>query len=211
MAYTRLEARGAQSACPNYIYFEYEKGIKMTDKGTPVAAAADAVQTISKGKVVSFNYRMYEVLTDGSMTECLEESYSGNPIHYLHGFRNIISGLESAFEGKKNGESFSAQLDPISAYGPRKDDSIKRVPLKHLQFQKPTKKPLAGMIAGVKTEQGMRSVVVVKPGKFSVDVDFNHPLAGKTLNYEIEVLSVRDATDEEIAHRHVHGPGGHHH
>lgn len=183
----------------------------MTDKGDLSDHAEASSATITKGKVVSFNYRMYEILASGDKSECLEDSYKGDPIYYLHGYRNIINGLEAAFEGKKAGEAFDISLDPLSAYGPRKEGSIKRVPLKHLQFNKTPKKLLPGMVAGVKTEQGMRSVIVVKPGKFSVDVDFNHPLAGKHLNYEIEVLSVRDATEEEVAHRHVHGTGGHHH
>ena len=67
------------------------------------------------------------------------------------------------------------------------------------------------MVAGVKTEKGMRNVVIVKAGKFSADVDFNHPLAGKTLHYELEIISARQASAEEVAHRHVHGNGGHNH
>ena len=183
----------------------------MTDKETPQAQAQANAPSITKNKVVSFHYRMFEILENGENSECLEDSYLAEPIFYLQGYRNIISGLESAFEGKVAGESFSVSLDPISAYGPRKADSIKRVPLKHLQFHQTPKKLMPGMIAGVKTEQGMRSVMVVKPGKFNVDVDFNHPLAGKNLYYEVEVLSVRDATAEEVSHRHVHGTGGHHH
>ena len=183
----------------------------MTDKDTSPAQSKATEGNITKSKVVSFNYRMYEILENNEKSECLEDSYLGEPIFYLHGYRNIISGLEAAFEGKQPGESFSIDLDALSAYGPRKDDGIKRVPIKHLQFNQKPKKLLPGMIAGVKTEQGMRSVISVKPGKFSVDVDFNHPLAGKSLHYEIEVVSVRDATAEEVAHRHVHGTGGHHH
>ncbi|MFT4862740.1 MAG: FKBP-type peptidyl-prolyl cis-trans isomerase SlyD [Pseudohongiellaceae bacterium] len=183
----------------------------MTDKETPMSQTQVDTLGITKSTVVSFNYRMYEVLENGDNSQCLEDSYLGEPIVYLHGYRNIISGLEAAFEGKTSGDSFNASLDPISAYGLRKEGSIKRVPLKHLQFHQTPKKLIPGMIAGVKTEQGMRNVIVVKPGKFNADVDFNHPLAGKNLQYEIEVLSVREATAEEIAHRHVHGAGGHHH
>ncbi len=183
----------------------------MTDQETPTPQTHTDTLAITKSSVVSFNYRMYEILENGDKSECLEDSYLGEPIFYLHGYRNIISGLEAAFEGKTSGERFNASLDPISGYGPRKEGSIKRVPLKHLQFHQTPKKLIPGMVAGVKTEQGMRSVIVVKPGKFNVDVDFNHPLAGKNLYYEIEVLSVREASAQEIAHRHVHGAGGHHH
>lgn len=161
--------------------------------------------------VVSFHYRMSEVDAEGKPSDWLEDSFAGDPLHYLHGFGNIITGVESALEGKSVGDKTAVTLDPISAYGPVKENAIQRVPVKHLQFSKSTRKILPGMIAGVKTEKGMRNVVVVKAGKFSADVDFNHPLAGKTLHYELEVMSVREASAEEVAHRHVHGQGGHQH
>jgi FKBP-type peptidyl-prolyl cis-trans isomerase SlyD len=74
-----------------------------------------------------------------------------------------------------------------------------------------TKKIVAGTFAAIETNEGRRNVTVVKTGKFNADVDFNHPYAGKTLYYQIEVAAVRDATQEEIDHGHVHGPGGHNH
>lgn len=167
--------------------------------------------TISENTVVSFHYKMYDVGPNGEAQNCLEDSYSGEPIYYLHGFKNIIPGLESAMTGKAVGEKFAVSLDPISAYGPRQSDAVRRVPQKHLQFSTQPKKLKAGMVASVKTEKGMRNVVILKAGKFNVDVDFNHPLAGKDLHYELEIVSARPATAEEITHRHVHGTGGHHH
>lgn len=167
--------------------------------------------SVASNKVVSFHYRMSEVDASGKQSAWLEDSFDGEPLYYLHGFRNIISGIESALEGKLVGDTVAVTLDPISAYGPRKDDAFQRVPVKHLQLSKSVKKLLPGMVAAVKTDKGMRNVVIVKAGKFSADVDFNHPLAGKTLNYELEIVSIREATQEEIDHRHVHGTGGHHH
>ena len=70
---------------------------------------------------------------------------------------------------------------------------------------------MPGMVVTVQTDQGSRNMVVIKAGKFNVDVDMNHPLAGATLHYELKVDSVREASAEEVTHRHVHGPGGHHH
>ena len=67
------------------------------------------------------------------------------------------------------------------------------------------------MVVGVQTGQGARQVTVLKVGKFNVDVDTNHPLAGRALTFAIEVLEVRTASEEEIAHGHAHGDGGHHH
>lgn len=185
----------------------------MSESGAPMAEmkSEDGVLTVANNTVVSFHYRMSEINNKGEQGDCLEDSFDGDPLYYLHGFKNIISGVESALEGKAVGAKIAVTLDPLSAYGPRKEDAIQRVPVKHLQFAKPAKKLQPGMIAGVKTEKGMRNVIIVKAGKFNADVDFNHPLAGKTLHYEIEVTSVRVATSEEIAHRHVHGKGGHQH
>ena len=73
------------------------------------------------------------------------------------------------------------------------------------------KKWKPGMVAVVNTEQGQRQVTVVKVGMFKAEVDNNHPLAGKTLSFEIDVIDVRAASAEEIEHGHAHGVGGHHH
>jgi len=127
---------------------------------------------------------------------------------YLHGHNNILPALEKAFEGKQAGEQFQATLSPAEAYGERKEESIQRIPIKHLA----TKGKLqAGMAVKVNTDQGMRDVVVVKVGRFNVDVDTNHPLAGKTITFDINIEDVREAEAEELAHGHVHGVGGHHH
>ena len=171
----------------------------------------DSNQTIVKNKVVSFHYRFAEVAEDGERGDWREESHGGNPLLYLHGYHNVVVGLEKALEGKKVGDSIEITLKPEDAYGFRRPDSTHRVPIKHLQFPGPVKKILPGMPASVESNQGRRSVVILKVGKFNADVDLNHPLAGKTLYYEVQVEAVRDATSEEIAHGHVHGIGGHHH
>jgi FKBP-type peptidyl-prolyl cis-trans isomerase SlyD len=170
-----------------------------------------AKSEIGLNKVVSFHYRLAEVAPDGDRGDWMEESFGGEPLYYLHGFNNVVSGLESALAGKTVGEKVEITLKPEEAYGPRQPNATQRVPLKHLQFPKGVSKPVPGTVAAVKTDKGVRNVVIAKVGKFNADVDFNHPLAGRTLYYEIEVVSVREASAEEIAHRHVHGPGGHHH
>ena len=166
---------------------------------------------VTKDMVVSFHYRMYALLENGEKGNCLEDSFDGEAIYYLHGFNNIIRGIEEALGGKSAGATIAIDLDPLSAYGPLKEGMTQRVPLKHLQFDKKPKKIMPGLIVGVQTDKGMRRGVVLKAGKFNADIDFNHPLAGKSLHYEIQINSVRPATAEEIAHRHVHGPGGHQH
>ena len=163
--------------------------------------------SITTNRVVSFHYR----LQDEAGNE-LESSDGSSPTLYLHGHKGIIPGLEKALEGKSAGDSLSVTLAPYEAYGPRREGSEQRVPIKHLQVDAKTKRTLKkGMAVPVQTEQGSRTMVVVKVGKFNVDLDTNHPLAGKTLTFAIDIVDVRDATEEEKAHGHAHGIGGHQH
>jgi len=158
---------------------------------------------ITRKHVVQFSYSLKD-----ESGELIESSNPNQPFAYLHGYGNIISGLEKALEGKAEGERFSASVPPEEGYGHRIEGSVQRVPLKHLQG---AKKWRPGMVAHVQTDQGMKQVQVVKVGKFMADVDTNHSFAGKTLVFDIEVISVREATPEEIAHGHAHGVGGHRH
>ncbi len=181
------------------------------DETAEEATAAAKAQRIGVDKVVSFHYRLAEVDNSGVKADWREQSHGGEPLYYLHGFHNVIVGLEKALEGKAIGDAIEITLQPEDAYGPRNQNAIQRVPIKHLQVLPGTKKLLPGTLAAVKTDKGMRNVVVLKAGKFNADVDFNHPLAGRILYYEVEVVDIRDATAEEISHGHVHGPGGHQH
>ncbi|NKB34550.1 MAG: peptidylprolyl isomerase [Pseudomonadales bacterium] len=174
----------------------------------PADTAADCIQA---NKVVAFDYRLCEVLADGEHSEWMEQSRSGEPLFYLHGFHNVIVGLENGLAGKKAGDRIEITLKPEEAYGLRNPEAMQRIPLKHLQLPDGVKEPRVGGLARVRSEKGWHNVIILKSGKFNADVDFNHPLAGRTLHYEIEVVAVRDASAEEIAHGHVHGPGGHQH
>lgn len=158
---------------------------------------------ISDNKVVQFHY----TLKDESGTE-VESSHEGDPVAYLHGHKNMIVGLEKALTDKAAGDKFTATVSPEEGYGERDENATQRVPVKHLQGAKKWK---PGMTAVVQTEQGARQVTVIKAGRFMVEVDINHPLAGKTLTFDVEVVDVRDATEEEIDHGHAHGVGGHQH
>ena len=160
---------------------------------------------ISNDKVVQFHYRLKD-----EAGVLLESSVDGDPTAYLHGHRNIIAGLEKAMEGKNAGDGFTVTIDSLDAYGPRNENAIQRVPIKHLQGNK-QKKWKPGMVAWVQTDKGNRQVTVVKVGKFSADVDGNHPLAGKNLTFEVDIVDVREASHEEKSHGHAHGVGGHHH
>jgi len=158
---------------------------------------------IAKDTVVQFHYTLKDA--DGTV---IEASHGNEPMAYLQGHGNIIPGLEEEMQGKEVGAEFTVTVAPEKAYGQRDETAIQRIPVKHLQGAKKWKK---GMVAHVETEQGQRQVTVIKVGKFMVDVDANHPFAGKELTFEVKVEDVRDATAEEIQHGHAHGIGGHQH
>lgn len=140
--------------------------------------------------------------------EQLDTSRGSEPMAYLHGRGNIIPGLEKAMDGKKVGDAFKVTIEPGEAYGERVEQLIQVVPrsafggVPELQ---------AGMRFQAETQQGPVPVVVTEVGDEEVTVDGNHPLAGQTLNFDVEVTEVREATVEEVMHGHVHGAGGHQH
>jgi FKBP-type peptidyl-prolyl cis-trans isomerase SlyD len=158
---------------------------------------------IEKDRVVVFHYS----LSDESGA-AIESSRGAEPLAILHGHGNIIAGLEQAMSGRAAGETFSVSVPPEQGYGPRREDFTQRIPKKYFRNGDALK---PGMSATLGTQDGPRTVIIMKVGSSVVDVDLNHPMAGKTLNFDIEITDVREASAEEIVHRHVHGPGGHHH
>jgi FKBP-type peptidyl-prolyl cis-trans isomerase SlyD len=162
---------------------------------------------IAEDKVVSFHYRLSE-----PGQEAVDDSRDGQPVVYLHGHDGMLPGLEEALTGKQVGDKFTVTLPPEKAYGPRREDAVQRISVKRVI--NPGNKRVnyrPGMVVQVNSDHGPREVTVIKAGLKTIDVDTNHPMAGRTLQFEIEVVDVRDATDEEIAHGHVHGVGGHQH
>lgn len=166
---------------------------------------------VETNRVVAFHYRLCEVRPDGNRSPWLEASFGRQPLLYLHGHGNVVPGLEQALVGKRAGDRIEITLTPEQAYGPRTSNELLRVPIKHLHRAPERKNLVPGAIVSVKTNRGVKNALVIKVGKFNVDLDTNHPYAGRTLHYQIEVLGVRQASAEEVAHRHVHGPGGHQH
>ena len=158
--------------------------------------------TISKNSVVAFHYTVSD--EDGVQ---LDSSAGKEPLSYLHGANNIIKGLEQALEGKAVGDALSVTVPPEDAYGEHMDALVESVP-KSAFGDNPIN---VGMRFEAQTNQGPISVVVTDIQEDSVTVDGNHPLAGKTLTFDVAVDSVRQASAEELAHGHVHGPGGHAH
>ncbi|MDX9740614.1 MAG: peptidylprolyl isomerase [Gammaproteobacteria bacterium] len=160
---------------------------------------------ITKDRVVAFHYRLSEPGVGP-----IEESHGGEPVVYLHGHGGLIAGLEKAMEGHGAGDTFAVTVSPEEGYGPRDENAQQRIPKSHVIGGKGAIfRP--GMAVRVNTPSGQRTAVVVKVGLKMLDVDTNHPLAGRTLHFDIEVVSVREAHEEEIAHGHAHGVGGHAH
>lgn len=157
---------------------------------------------ITENRVVQFHYTLADEKGE------IESSKGSHPLLYLHGHQQMLPALEQALAGKSAGDMLEVTLTPEQAYGQRDESAIQSVQVKHLQGAKKWK---PGMTAVIQTEQGQRQVTIVKMGMFKADVDTNHPLAGKTLTFNINIESVREATAEEIAHGHAHGEGGHNH
>ena len=157
---------------------------------------------IEKNKVVSFHYK----LSDEGMQ--LESSHGEEPMLFLFGHGGLIPGLEDAMSGRQTGDTFSVTLPPEKAYGHRSNDAVQRVPIKQLGTKRKLK---VGDVVAVNTSKGPLDVTIIKAGKFMADVDANHPLAGRTLTFDVDIVDVRDATDEELSHGHAHDAGGHRH
>lgn len=156
---------------------------------------------IENNKVVCFHYTLKS--PEGTM---IETTQGGDPAFYLHGAGNILPALEQAMTGGKPGQHISLELGPYDAYGPRNEALVERMAVKHLQSRDRKLRP--GSIAVVNSDKGQRQVTVLKIGKFQATVDGNHPLAGQTIVFEIEITAIRDATPEELAHGHAHGADG---
>lgn len=159
--------------------------------------------TIANQRVVSFHF----TLKDPS-GKVLETSNGAEPLVYLHGSGGIVPGLEQALEGRKVGDKFDVTLPPEKAYGQRDERLVQTVPKS--QFPDPERLQ-PGMQFQVNSQAGPMILTVREVKANEVIIDGNPELAGMTLQFNIEILEVRDASQEELAHGHAHGPGGHHH
>lgn len=158
---------------------------------------------IANDTVVRFNYTLTN--SDGDV---LDKS-NGEPLAYLHGHHNIIPGLEAQMEGKGAGDKFTVTVAPEDAYGEYLAEAVQEVPRANFQGVENIE---VGMQFQSQTDDGHVMLVTVKDVNDDVVVvDGNHPLAGVTLTFDVEVVDVREATADEIAHGHAHGVGGHHH
>lgn len=140
--------------------------------------------------------------------EVLDSSRGSEPLAYLHGVGNIIPGLEKALVGKQAGDTAKVTVAPAEAYGEHDAGLIQQLPKRAFKGVGDLK---VGMQLQAQSDRGMRIITITNIQGDMVTVDGNHALAGETLHFDVEIVEVRAATAEEMAHGHVHGPGGHHH
>lgn len=155
---------------------------------------------ITQHSAVTIHYR----LTDAK-GQLIESSFETDPMVYLHGMENLIPGLEKALEGKGKGDTLEVTIEAEEAYGPYHDGLRQEVPLEAFGDIQDI---VPGMRFIAETEMGQRPVQVTEVLDNSVIVDGNHPLAGQSLTFNVEVMDVREATAEEVAHGHIHAHGG---
>lgn len=158
---------------------------------------------ISNNKVVLIHY----TLTNDE-GEQLDSSHGQDPLAYIHGMGNIIPGLENALAGLKAGDTLKVSIPPADGYGELDNEMIQTVPRSAFEG---VDEILPGMQFQAQSPEGMQLVTVIDVDGDDIILDGNHPMAGMTLHFDVEITEIRDATPEELDHGHVHGPGGHHH
>lgn len=154
----------------------------------------------TKDMVVTMDYTL-----TNDQGEIIDSSQGGEPLPYLHGHRNIITGLEKELEGKVKGDHVTVKVAPGDGYGERDDDLVQVVPKS--EFEEAGELEV-GMQFQTHNGEGLQIFQITKIEGDQVTVDGNHPLAGENLNFEVTIQDVRKATAEELSHGHVHGPGG---
>lgn len=158
---------------------------------------------ISQNAVVSIHYTL-----TGDDGNTIDSSDGGEPLAYLHGNGQLIPGLERELEGKSAGDKLSVKIAPADGYGEYSQELVQQVPRRALSGVGDLRE---GLQLQAQSEHGTTIVRITHLAGDMVTLDGNHPLAGQNLNFEVEIADVREATEEELDHGHVHGPGGHHH
>ncbi|MBK7129978.1 MAG: peptidylprolyl isomerase [Crocinitomicaceae bacterium] len=158
---------------------------------------------IAKHSVVTMHYTL-----KNQEGQILDSSEGRQPLVYLHGVGGLIPGLESELNEKTQGDKVKAIIAPADAYGEVRNELYYVVSKSGFQGDEDL---FEGMQVQLDTEQGPAIGIVEKIAGEEVTLNLNHPLAGVTLYFDVEVMGVREASQEEISHGHVHGEGGHHH
>ena len=157
----------------------------------------------TKDAVVTIDY----TLTD-TTGQVIDTSKGKDPLPYIHGHATIIPGLERALDGKSVGDRIQVTIAPVDAYGEKDAKMVSKMPRSAFQG---APQLAVGMKFEARGDQGAQVVTVTDITGDEVTIDGNHPMAGVTLNFDVTIKDIRQATAEELAHGHVHGPGGHHH
>lgn len=162
------------------------------------------MSTIQKNSVVGIHYTLTD--TEG---EVLDSTEGETPMLYLHGVGQLVPGLESKLEGAKIGDVCKVTVTPENGYGEFDEELQMEVPRD--EFPEDMEFEVDMQFAAESGEGHIQIFRVLGVGEDTISVDGNHPLAGQTLHFEVQIVSLRDATAEEIEHGHAHGEGGHHH
>lgn len=160
---------------------------------------------IAQHTVVTMTY----TLTD-DQGQVLDQADAAQPFAYLHGADNIIPGLEKQLVGKQANDSLIVTVPPAEAYGEYDERMTQQVPRSMFEGV-PAEQIVAGAEFHAQTGAGNQTIRIAAVDDNSVTIDANHPLAGVALTFDVTILDVRAASEEEVAHGHAHGEGGHHH
>ena len=155
---------------------------------------------IAPNKVVVLHYAVSD--SEGTL---IDSSYDHNPLAIIHGTGYLIPGLETALVDRVAGDKFEVNVEAEQAYGQRHDGFVQTVPK---QMFEGIEELEVGTQLRATTDEGEQTVIVIDVQDDEITVDGNHPLAGIDLQFDVEILEVRDATEDELAHGHVHGEGG---
>ncbi|TJZ60745.1 peptidylprolyl isomerase [Sphingobacterium olei] len=161
---------------------------------------------VENNNVVTLNYILHTVEGNGEKT-FVEQTTTENPLTFLYGVGMMLPKFEEKIAGLNEGDKSSFELDAVDAYGERDDKAIAQLPA---DMFNETGLPPVGEVLPLQDNQGNQfRAVVVEVTPEAVVADLNHPMAGKNLNFDIEILAVRPATEEELSHGHAHGADGH--
>jgi FKBP-type peptidyl-prolyl cis-trans isomerase SlyD len=159
---------------------------------------------IQKNSVVSIEYTLKD-----DEANLIDSSEGNEPLVYLHGHENIVPGLEKELDGKTPGDELEVVIAAADGYGDRVEEMVQEVP--KTEFESPDEIEVGTHLQVESEEEGVMMFEVVGVDDDHFVVDGNHPLAGMNLHFAVKVLEIREATEEEVTHGHVHGPDGHEH
>ena len=170
---------------------------------------------IENKKVITLNYSLSAKEKDQALKKHIEKTTPEHPFVFIFGAGFLLEAFEKELRGKKTGDGFDFEIEAARAYGHRNEKYMMEIPIDNFRAEDGTidlnRVSVGKTLHMVSDDKGRLEGLVTAITASHVKMDFNHALAGMDLHFSGEVLSVRDATAEELSHGHVHGPGGHHH